>query len=144
MVAKEFHHQDAIEHHWMNVINDYDVRIRDYYGMTLYLAESTLNLNILVEIRQRDSKELLDPLFNLDKIRERPIMNAKVDREEGDDINHRERHVVKMMKEWIKQPFQLDSIPDTIIFHAQARLEKGRERKITILLLRSSLPSDQR
>jgi hypothetical protein len=67
--------------------------------MTLYLAEKTLKLNIPEEIRQQDSEELLDPLFNLDKIRERPTMNAEVDRDEGDDINHRERHVVRMMKE---------------------------------------------
>ena len=76
MAGKEFHHQDVVEDHWMNATNDYDVRIRDYYRMTLYLAESTLKFNIPVEIRQQDSKELLDPLFNLDKIRERPIMNA--------------------------------------------------------------------
>lgn len=59
-------------------------------------------------------------------------MNAEVDREEGDDINHWTRHVVRIMKEWIKKPFQLDPIPDTIIFHTQARPKKGRGRKVTI------------
>jgi hypothetical protein len=67
--------------------------------ITLYLVENTLDLNIPEEIRQQDSKELLDPLFNFKKIGERPIMNAKVDREEGDNINHQVRHVVRMMKE---------------------------------------------
>ena len=88
--------------------------------MNLYLVEKTLKLDILEKVRQRDSWELLHPLFNSNKIGERPIMNAKVDREEGDDINHQARHVVRMTKDWIKKPFQLDPIPNTIIFHAQA------------------------
>ncbi len=45
-------------------------------------------------------------------------MNTKVDREEGIDINHRARHVVRMTKDWIKKPFQLDPILDMVIFHA--------------------------
>lgn len=44
-------------------------------------------------------------MFNTDKIGERPIMNVEVDREEGDDINHRERHVIRMTKDRIKKPF---------------------------------------
>ena len=78
----------------MNATDDYDVRIWDYCRMTLYLAEMTLHLTIPDEIRLQDSQELLDPLFNVDKVGERPILNAKVDREEGDDINHRVRHVI--------------------------------------------------
>ena len=87
-VGKEFHHEDAIEDHWMNATNDYDVCIRDYCRMTLYLAKKALHLNIPKEIRQQDSKELLESLFNLDKIGERPIMNVEVDKEEAGDINH--------------------------------------------------------
>ena len=89
-------------------------------------------MNILDEIRQQDSKELLDPLFNADKIGERPILNAEVDREEGDDINHRARNVIRMKKNWIKKPFPLDPILDTMIFHAHAHLERGKVRKVTI------------
>ena len=85
--------------------------------MTLYLVEKVLKLNTLEEIRQQDSKELLDPLFNSDKIGERPIMNVEVDKEEANDINHWARHVIKMMKDWIKKPFALDPIPDIMIFH---------------------------
>lgn len=88
-------------------------------------------MNVPEEIRQQDSRELLDPLFNSDKIGERPIMNVEVDREEGDDINHRARNIIRMMKDWIKKPFQLDPILDTMVFHAQARLEKGRGKKVT-------------
>ena len=56
--------------------------------MTLSLAKMALHLTIPAEIRLQDSQELLDPLFNVDKVGERPILNAKVDREEGDGINH--------------------------------------------------------
>ena len=50
--GKEFHHEDAIEDHWMNAKNDYDVSIRDYYRMNLYLVEKALQLNIPEEIRK--------------------------------------------------------------------------------------------
>ena len=79
----------------MNATNDYDVCIRDYCRMTLYLAEKALQLNISDEIRQQDLKELLDPLFNAEEIGERPIMNVEVDREEANDINHWARHFSK-------------------------------------------------
>ena len=39
---------------------------------------------------------MIDPLFSIDKIGERPIMNVEVDREENDEIDHRARHVIKM------------------------------------------------
>ena len=121
LAGKEFYHEDTIEDHWMNATNDYDVRIRDYCRMTLYLAEKALHLTISDEIRLQDSQELLDPLFNIDKVGKRPILNAKIDREEGDDINHRARNVIIMTKSWIKKPFLLDPISDTVIFHIHAR-----------------------
>ena len=67
-------------------------------------------------------------------------MNAKVNSKEANDINHQERHVVKMMKDWIKKPFKLDPICDTMIFHAQAHLEKGRGKKVTIPTFASQSP----
>lgn len=85
-----------------------------------------------MEILQQDSGELLDPLFNIDKIGERPIMNVEVDREESFEMNHRVRHVIKMMQDWIKKPFKLDPIPEIVIFHPQAHLVKGRGKKVTI------------
>ena len=77
-------------------------------------------------------KGLLDPLFNIDKIGERPIVNVEVDKEENSDVNHGARHIIKMMQDWIKKPFKLDPIPETIIFHAQARPTKGRWKNFTI------------
>ena len=100
----------------MNATNDYDVFIRDYCRMTLYLVEKALNISIPKDILQQDLGELLKPLFNTDKIRERPIINTEVNREENDGINQWEGHVIKMTQDWIKKPFQLDSILETIIF----------------------------
>ena len=97
-------------------------------------------MNILEEIRQYDSKELLDPLFNEDKIGEIPILNAKVDREEGDDINHRARHVIRMTKNWIKKPFPLDPISDTMIFYVHAHPERGRGKKVIVPTFASQSP----
>ena len=37
-----------------------------------------------------------------------------------------------MTKDWIKKPFQLDPIPNTVIIYAQSCTKKGREKKITI------------
>ena len=59
-------------------------------------------------------------------------MNAEVDREEVNDINHQARHVIKMTKDWIKKSFPLDPIPNTVIFHAHAYPERGRGKKVTI------------
>ena len=76
--------------------------------------------------------ELFDPLFNSEKIKERPIMNVEVDREEDDDINHQTRHIIRMKKDWIKKPFPLDPIPNTMIFHVHAHPKRGRGKKVTI------------
>ena len=71
-------------------------------------------------------------MFNIDKIGERSILNIEVDREEGDDINHHARHVIRMTKSWIKKPFPLDPILNTMIFHAHARPKRVKGRKVTI------------
>ena len=88
-----------------------------------------------MRIWQQDSKNFSDPLFNRDKIGNRPIINVKVEREENLDINHRVRHIIKMMSNWIKKPFALDPIPKTVIFHAQACPAEGRGKKVTIYQL---------
>ena len=60
----------ALEDHWMNATNDYDIRIRDYSIITLYLADKALKIKIPLKILQQDLGEPLDPLFNANKIRE--------------------------------------------------------------------------
>ena len=59
-------------------------------------------------------------------------MNTEVDREEGDDINPRVRHVIQMKNNWMKKPFPLDPIPNTIIFYAHTHLERGKGKKVAI------------
>ena len=110
LAGKYFYHEDAIEDHWMNATDDYDVRIRDYCRTTLYLAEKALHLTFPNEVWLQDSQDILDPLYNENKVGERPILNAEVDKEEGDDINHRARHVIRMTKNWVKKPFPLDPV----------------------------------
>ena len=131
LAGKDFYHEDSIEDHWMNAIDDYDVCIRDYCRMTLYLVEMNLHFTIPNEIKLHDLQDLLDPLFNVDKVGERPILNVEVDREEGDDINHQVRHVIRLTKSWIKNPFPLYPLLDMVIFQAHAHLEKGKGRKVT-------------
>ena len=96
MARKTFQHEEAIEDHWMNATNDYDVHIRDHCRMTLYLVEKALKIKILLKILQQDIDELLDALFNRNKIGKWHIMNVEVDIEENFDINHRARNVIKM------------------------------------------------
>ena len=64
--------------------------------MNLYLVEKALKIKILLKIWQQDFEELLDPLFNRDKIGEWPIMNTEVDREDNFDTNHSVRHIIKL------------------------------------------------
>ena len=100
--------------------------------MTLYLAEKALHLTIPDEVWLQDSQEVLDPLFNASKVGERTIINAKIDREEGDDIDHCTRHVIWMTKSWIKKPFLLDPVSKIVTFHAHARPERCKGRKVTV------------
>ena len=100
--------------------------------MTLYLAESSLKINILLKITQQDTKYLLNPLLNRYKIGDQPIMNGKIDKEENLDINYRARNIIKLTKDQIKRPFKLDPIPQIVVFHAQAYPSKGQGAKFTI------------
>ena len=81
---------------------------------------------------QQDLEELLNPLFNGDRIGDRPIMNVKSKKQEKLDINHRVRHVIKLTKDWIKRPFKLDLIPQVVVFHTQAHPYKGQGDKVIV------------
>ena len=83
----------------MNTTDDYDVHIRDYCRMTLYLAEISLKINIILKIMQQDTKDLLNLLLNRYKFGDRPIMNAEIDKEENLDINYRARNIIKLTKD---------------------------------------------
>ena len=78
----------------MNAIDDYDIHIRDNCRMKLYLVEKALKMNIPIKAVQKDTKDVLDPLYNHEKIYDRPIVNVKIDRDENVDINNRARHII--------------------------------------------------
>ena len=60
--GKYFVDEDALEDHWMNAIDDYDIWIRDYCRMTLYLVEKALKKKISLKVVQKDIEDFLDPL----------------------------------------------------------------------------------
>ena len=60
---------------------------------------------------EKDVFEIKDPLYNRDKIYDRPIMNVEIAHEENDDIDHQRRHVVEITREWIKIPFYMNLVP---------------------------------
>lgn len=114
------------------MIDDYDVHIRDYCRMSLHLAEKVLNMKIPLNIIEKDVPKIMHPLYNRDKIYDRPIINVEIGRDENDDIDHRGRHVVALAREWIRKPFQMDPIPQVIYFQATTRPTKGKGTKVTI------------
>ena len=77
-----------------NEIDVYEIQIRDYYRMTLYLVGSALKIKVSLKIVPLDTEEIVDPLYNRDKIYDRPIMNVDIDREENKNINNRVRNVI--------------------------------------------------
>lgn len=99
--------------------------------MTLYLARNILEIKVPLKVQQ-DTKDVLDLLIDRDKIGDRPIMNAEIDKEENLDINHQARHVIKLTKDWIKRPFKLDPIHQVVVFHAQAHPSRGQGAKVTV------------
>ena len=84
--------------------------------MTLYSTEKALKMKILLNIFQKDTEDVLDPLYNHYKIYDREIMNAKIDRNENLDINNRASYIIYITREWIKKPFNLDPVPQNITF----------------------------
>ena len=94
--GKKYVHEDAVEDHWMNMIDDYDIQIRDNCRLTLYLVGSALKIKIPLKVVQQGTQDVLDPLYNCDKIFDRPIMNEEIDREENAYINHRVRHIIQL------------------------------------------------
>ena len=94
----------------MNLLDDYDVQIRDYCRMTLNLEEKELKMNIPLKFVEKDMKYVLDPLYNRDKIYDRMIMNLEINKDENVDINNKAYHIVQLTREWIKKLFNCDLI----------------------------------
>ena len=64
LAGKQFQREDVIEDHWMNAVDDYDIYIRDYCRMTLYLEDNALKVKVSLKLFQQESLDVLDPLYN--------------------------------------------------------------------------------
>ncbi len=106
--------------------------------MDLPLAEKVLNLHIPLKVWNKDSPNILDPTYNKDKIFELSIMNAKVNREESDDIQHRAPHVINLTRVWKHKPFHLDAVKNILTLKAPTRSKKGKGTNLSSLLIRRS------
>lgn len=78
--------------------------------MALYLVEHVVKTKIPLNAMEKDIKDIMDPLYNREKIYEWPIMNVEIGRDENVDINHQARHIVQLKNEWTKKPFRMDPI----------------------------------
>ena len=67
-------------------------------------------------------------------------MNVEIDKEENSDINHKVRHVIKLMKDWIKRAFKHDLIPQMVVFHAQSHPTKRQRSKVTVSAFTAQSP----
>ncbi len=72
----------------MNTVYDYDVCIRYYCRMSLQLTKKVLNMDIHLKSWEKNVLEIMDPLYNRDKIFEKSIMYREIEHGENDDINH--------------------------------------------------------
>ena len=89
-------HEEALEDHLTNMIDDYDVYIKDYCRMSLHLAENVLKMKIPLKVIEKDVPKVINSFYNRDKIYERLIMNTKIGHKE---IDHWAKHVVELMRE---------------------------------------------
>ena len=59
-------------------------------------------------------------------------MNAEIDKNKKIDINYRVRHIIQLTRNWIKKPFNLDPVEETLTFQAIVHPTKGKGEKVTV------------
>ena len=69
--------------------------------MDLKLVEEVLQIFLMLKVIDQDTLDILDLIYNRDRIYDLPIANTKVVANENDDITHRARHVIALTREWI-------------------------------------------
>ena len=57
---------------------------------------------LTLEVINQDTLDILDSIYNRDKIYDQVIVNAEVATDENNDIMHSAMHVISLMREWIK------------------------------------------
>ena len=95
------------------------------------MAEKVLNTEISFKARNKDFTEIMDPLYNRDKIYERTITNVEIGHVENANINHQGQHVVELIREWIRKPFWMDPISQALPLQDITQTNKGKGTKIT-------------
>lgn len=61
LVEKKFLHEETLEDHWMNAVDDYNVHIRDYCRMSLHLEEKILNMELHLKALEKNVPEIMIP-----------------------------------------------------------------------------------
>ena len=100
--------------------------------MDLKLAKEVLQILLSLKIIDQDTPNILDLIYNRDKIFDRAIVNTKVATKENDNTMHRARHVIELTREWINRPFRMDPLPNAPILLAPTRTKNGKGVKVTI------------
>ena len=94
--------------------------------MDLKLVEEVLQIPLMLEVIDQDTPDILDLIYNRDKIYDRAIVNVEVAVKENDDIMHRARHIISLTKDWIRRPFKLDPLSSALALKAPARPKKWK------------------
>ena len=131
-IGKQLIPNVVIEDNWTNCIDDYVVWIKKFCRMSLQLIKKALNITIPLKVWNKDSLDVLGPLYNRDKIFEFPIMVVEIGHKENDDIHHRKRHIVQLTKDWVNKPFYLESVPNVPTMQAFAMPKKGKWAKVIV------------
>ena len=95
-IGREFVPNMAMDDHYLNCQDNYEVRIKDYYQMNLKLAKEFLHIPLTLKTIDQDAPNILDLIYK-DKIYDRAIVAAG----ENDDIMHKTMHVIALTREWI-------------------------------------------
>lgn len=63
--------------------------------MSLHLVENVRKIKIPLKAIDKDVLEVMDPLYDREKIYDKPIMNVEIGCKENYDIDHQARDVVE-------------------------------------------------
>ena len=100
--------------------------------MDLIIVEEVLQINISLNAIDKDLLDILDPLYNRDKMYESTVVNVEIAIEENDGIMHKVRHIIKLTRDWIQKPFRLDPLSNVPPLQAPTCPEKGKHKKVAL------------
>ena len=74
----------------------------DYCRKDLKLAKEVLQILLMLEVINQDTPDILNLIYNRDKIYDRAIVNVELAIKENDDIMHKARHIISLTRDWIR------------------------------------------